>query len=138
MDLHLHFWCFPFERYNGILGSFQKNWVKPEVQMIKKFLNYQNLLRSDISSALPPQLKDFFEIQVGKHSSHITISEGSVEQSHVDASSVLALRVNQHCSLSSINATNCSLYRVTKRYEKFFDHEQVTWLTIIYKNPLCN
>ena len=45
MHMHLHvkqcvfnyeygpvygFWCFPFERFNGILGSFQKNWVSPD------------------------------------------------------------------------------------------------------------
>ncbi len=53
MHLHLHikecvldygpvnaFWCFPFERFNGILGNFQKNWMLPELQMLKKFTTY--------------------------------------------------------------------------------------------------
>jgi len=53
--------------------SFQKNWVKPEVEIIKKLLNYQNLLRSDILSALPPQLKDF------KLGNTVHIYDGSVE-----------------------------------------------------------
>jgi len=78
MDHHLHSGVF---LSNDTMGL-QKNWIKPEIQMIKKFLNYQNLLMPNISSALPPQLKDFFEIQFGKNSAHITISEGSVEQSH--------------------------------------------------------
>ena len=47
MHMHLHikdsilnygpvyaFWCFPFERFNGVLGSFQKNWVSPELQEV--------------------------------------------------------------------------------------------------------
>ena len=29
------FRCFPFERFNGILGSFQKNCVSPELQMFR-------------------------------------------------------------------------------------------------------
>ena len=127
------FWCFPFERYNGILGSLQKNWIKPEVQMIKKFLNYQSLLMSNISTALPPQLKEFFEMQLGKQSTDIMLTEGSVEQSHADASSLLEFKANHHCTLSSINATYCSLYKTNKKYEKFFDYEEVAWLTVIYK-----
>ena len=47
MHLHLHlkdslldygpvyaFWCFPFERYNGIFQSFQKNWICTELQIM--------------------------------------------------------------------------------------------------------
>ena len=63
MHLHLHikecvlnygpvhsFWCFPFERFNGVLGSFQKNWISPELQMLKKFTAYQHLLLSEVHS----------------------------------------------------------------------------------------
>ena len=48
MHMHLHlskslqnygpvtaFWCFPFERFHEILGTFQKNWISPEQQMAK-------------------------------------------------------------------------------------------------------
>ena len=38
------FWAFPFERFNGILESFSKNWVKPEDQIIRKFLSFQELM----------------------------------------------------------------------------------------------
>jgi len=101
----------------------------------KENLNYQSLLMSDISSALPPQPKDFFEIQFGKNSTHIIISEGSVEQSHAEGSSLFELKADQHCSLSSINTANCSLYHViNKEYEKYFDFEQVALLTAVYKH----
>jgi len=47
---------------------------------------------------------------------------------------LLELKANKHCSLSTINAANCSLYNIiNRRYENFFDFEQVTWLTIVYK-----
>ena len=75
MHMHIHlcnsvknfgpacaFWCFPFERFNGILGSFQNNWVAPERQMAEKFLSYQNLLTINISNALPKELCEFFSI----------------------------------------------------------------------------
>ena len=54
MHLHLHlqdsflnygpvhgFWAFPFERYNGILGSYQTNNKNIEEQLMKKFITYQ-------------------------------------------------------------------------------------------------
>lgn len=97
MHMHLHikdsilnygpvyaFWCFPFERFNGVFDSFQKNWVSPELQMIKKFLTYQHLLVSEVPTSMPKELHDFFQLQLCEHKQH-TISEGSVEESHVDA-----------------------------------------------------
>ena len=77
MHMHMHlsksiqnygpvtaFWCFPFERFNGILGTFQKNWISPKQQMAKKFISYQHLLLAlaliDISSALPPRTTSIF------------------------------------------------------------------------------
>ena len=55
------FWCFPFKIFNGILGSFQKNWVSPELQMFRKFDTYQSLMMSDISS-MPEELGEIFQI----------------------------------------------------------------------------
>jgi len=75
MHMHMHlcksiqnygpvtsFWCFPFERFNGILGSFQKNWISPELQMAKKFLTYQYLLTMDITDKLPQEIQDFWTL----------------------------------------------------------------------------
>lgn len=45
------FWCFSFERYNGILESFQKNWHAPEIQVLQKFVLMQTLNATKI---LPP------------------------------------------------------------------------------------
>ena len=58
IDLHLHlhlkdtfrdfgpshsFWCFPYERFNGILGSYPTNSKAVEVQFMKKFLASQSV-----------------------------------------------------------------------------------------------
>ena len=77
MNLHLHlhiketmldfgpshaFWCFPFERYNGILGSYSTNMKAIEVQFMRKFTNSQsvkNLSRfadSHLHSLLPTSI----------------------------------------------------------------------------------
>ena len=57
MHLHLHiknclldygpahsFWCFSFERYNGLLGSYHTNQKNIEIQIMRKFINSQILL----------------------------------------------------------------------------------------------
>jgi hypothetical protein len=126
------FWCFPFERFNGVLGSFQKNWVSPELQMIKKFLTYQHLLVSEVPTSMPKELQDFFQLQLGQHKEHTT-SEGSVEESHVDAHALMEYMKNSTCSLPEVQATELMCMSVFRRYEKFFDHVEVSWLTEVYK-----
>lgn len=44
------FWCFSFERYNGLLGSFHTNQKAIEPQIMRKFINAQRL-HGDISMA---------------------------------------------------------------------------------------
>ena len=74
MNLHLHlhlkdimldfgpshaFWCFPFERYNGILGSYSTNMKAIEVQFMRRFLTSQSVkslskfVDEELSSLLP-------------------------------------------------------------------------------------
>ena len=144
MHMHLHvkqsvlnygpvygFWCFPFERFNGILGSFQKNWVSPELQMFRKFLTYQDLLLSNVPSSIPQELREFFQFQLGVHDD-ISVSEGSVEQSHIDPLSLSQYQKNAVSSIPCVDATLKPFFIIHRRYEKFFNHEQVSWLTQVY------
>lgn len=41
------FWCYSFERFNGILGSFHTNRKAVETQIMQKFVNAQNLLSDE-------------------------------------------------------------------------------------------
>ena len=50
------FWCFSFERYNGILESLQKTWHAPEVQIMEKFTLMQALNATNVSTSSPPEL----------------------------------------------------------------------------------
>ena len=90
------FWCFPFERFNGILGTFQTNWIAPEQQMAKKFLSYQQILLMDIPFALPHEFKEFFEDHLSK-CANLTLGEGSLMQTHVDSLSLIEYKKNSLC-----------------------------------------
>ena len=63
MHLHLHlkkcildhgpahsFWCFSFERYNGLLGSYHTNQKNIEIQIMRKFIGSQMLLSAKASA----------------------------------------------------------------------------------------
>ena len=67
MNMHLHchlykclldfgpiygFWCFPFERRNGILGSVATNNHDVTIQLMKKFILRQVLNSSDIKDKI--------------------------------------------------------------------------------------
>ena len=75
MHLHLHlidclkdyghlyaFWCFAFERYNGMLGSFPTNQKNIEPQLMRKCLLMQELYSQSFSSDA-----DVFKITLAKH-----------------------------------------------------------------------
>ena len=117
MHLHLHlkdclldfgpphsFWCFSFERYNGLLGSFHTNQKKVEVQIMKKFINSQIL-----NSAKQNAKLEFVSLLSGvdrRNSSIITESADDLEclrllfmSSSTLPNSTLSFQVNQNVSL---------------------------------------
>lgn len=71
MHLHLHlkdclldygpvhgFWCFPFERFNGILGAYPTNNLNVEVQMMNRFTRHQAVKRMTNSELLRDEDND--------------------------------------------------------------------------------
>lgn len=114
------FWCFPFERYNGVLGTFQKNWISPEMQMTKKILVYQDLLCFEASSTLPPELLDFFYHHIRSQTSMVSVGEGSLEQSHVDGYDLLKYKAYISCPVSDVDASEHIHQYLSRRCEGFF------------------
>ena len=51
------FWLFSFERYKGILGSYQTNNKTVELQIMRKFMTSGIL--GNMQYSLPEELKDF-------------------------------------------------------------------------------
>ena len=145
MHMHLHlcksvqnygpvtsFWCFPFERFNGILGRFQKNWISPEQQMAKKFISYQHLFLTDVSSALPEEIREFFDDHVSK-CKDISVGEGSLLQTHVDSSDLLEYKKSSICIPSHVNATEGPMHILYRRYEGLFNPDEVESLGTVYQ-----
>ena len=73
LHLHLHmkdclqdygpvhgFWCYSFERFNGILGRYHTNNRSIEVQLMKKFLRQRDILFQALES--PTEADDLLEI----------------------------------------------------------------------------
>ena len=50
------FWCFSFERYNGILENMKKTWNSPESQLIHKFSNLQAFTGVTLPQSASPEL----------------------------------------------------------------------------------
>ena len=84
MNIHLHlhikeimldfgpshaFWCFPFEHYNGILGSYSTNMKAVEVQFMRKFVNSQFV--KSLSILADPQLHSLLPTTVENSTSFL-------------------------------------------------------------------
>ena len=54
------FWCYSFERYNGILEKMKKSWHAPEKQLIHKFTKLQTIAAATLPPNLPKELVQVF------------------------------------------------------------------------------
>ena len=140
MHLHLHlkqclfdygpvhsFWCFPFERYNGIFESFNKNWMCPELQIMTKFLNYQDSVVMIKLSSEQPCFEWFSDIN------DETSYKGSIQQTSADPNLLNTHSRFSLCPIEEINATNCFLCEaVSKKCEKLLLLHEVEWLRNVY------
>lgn len=107
MHLHLHlkqcltdfgpshsFWCFAFERFNGLLGSYSTNKRAIEVQVMRKFCTAQDtyslvtFIDSDLQKILPVSKK----------------ANTSLSNFVADDSATISLLNMCHASLSSISS----------------------------------
>ena len=77
-------WCFAFERFNSIFESFQKNWIHPEVQLMAKFLRFQDMATLDIPFEIPHELTDIFQAHSLKVR-EIVHGQGSLLATHIDS-----------------------------------------------------
>ena len=136
MHLHLHlkdcmldygpvhsFWCFPFERYNGVFESFQKNWICPELQVMTKFLNFQEA-KSQLSMT-GACIEWLHEEE--------TSCQGSIQQTLADPNNLQRYSRHVFCSIEQIDATISVTYEATSKVsEKLFSLDEVEWLRNVY------
>lgn len=123
------FWCFPFERYNGLLGAYHTNKKSIETQIMNKFIKNQ-LIRAVSPSNNSNELLELLHVQ--------TEAKGSIHDTVVDNLNVFSLialatlRVFGSCSyaLSDYKEIVCTIPPVN---EKVFSNNKYEQLKMIYK-----
>ena len=68
------FWCFSFERFNGILGAMQVNGRSVEVQLMRKLLAGRFLWDVKFPSEFQKKFMPFFAQEKGDFSDHFIVS----------------------------------------------------------------
>ena len=122
------FWCFPFERYNGILEDISKSWIQPEKQMFLKFSQKQEL------KFLSTDVKNGFIASVLEHT--LTPSAG-------DYSSVGQMETQDMVTIQQVKQFTCLVSRMDalwKPYqcmvppikEKFLKDRELHYLSEMY------
>lgn len=107
LHLHLHlkqcvidfgpshcFWCFPFERYNGLLGSYSTNKKAIEVQVMRKFLSSRNA--HGLLHRVDPDVLPILPLSVCKNK--------SLSEVCTDDESVVSLLTMSHAPLNTITS----------------------------------
>ena len=143
------FWCFPFERMNGILEGMKKSWVSPEKQMFSKFINLQSL-----SIFTAKEHDSGFLCLLNKENIILHTDDeagsSSVDQTQVNDQFTLEMIVNQNCEVSSIIATKkeyqmlaCPIYErclndaeyeiLSEMYTILYPCLTIHWISRFYK-----
>ena len=117
MHLHLHFkdvildygpvytfWCFSFERFNGVLGNYYTNNHNIESQFMKKFILQQN----SMTLHLEDDFEDILQLCKDKNLSGSLTSNGSMKSMSLQSTRKLAL-----CPMSSLWECNFTLEDTT-------------------------
>ena len=138
LHLHLHlkdclldygpshsFWCFSFERFNGLLGSFHTNRKSVEVQIMRKFVNNQRL-RSETALAEA----QFLSLLPSQESTSIPMTYLSVDENQIQK--MLQYSTSRLTSIQSFE--NCGMVTLlAPLHEDIFDSEEVQQLELLYK-----
>ena len=143
------FWCFPFERMNGILKGMKKSWVSPEKQMFSKFINLQSLSIFTTKE----HNSDFLSLLNTENVISCSDDEAgssSVGQSQVSDEFTIEMIANQNCDVSSIIAIKqpyqvlaCPLYEkslsdveyeiLSEMYATLYPYVAIHWISRFYR-----
>lgn len=116
------FWCFSFERYNGILEKMQKTWQSPEIQLVHKFSKLQTLSSFDLPQGIPKELQDCF--------SQMKLS---LPDSVLDGLAVMKYEQNMLCLVSDICSSKLPHHRpIPPGHEKYMREEVRDTLSEMY------
>ena len=127
------FWCFSFERYNGILEGMCRSWLSPEKQMFSKFLNLQYLDSLSLQHTTLPEL-DFVKIVSDSPLFQPSKLFDSVEQTAIDGLDIAKQMTTHTCEISSVDASMKSYHSLSyPRVEKVFTDTEMQFLHEMYQ-----
>jgi len=108
------FWCFAFERYNGILGGYPTNNKNIKVQLLNKFIRHQSSRRTSIEN-------EWF-------SDHLNLeAKGSLQETmQGEVLSLLQSATIAQFNFTTFQLSSCEDYItfVPPKYEKILTHEE--------------
>ena len=128
------YWCFSFERYNGMLEAMHKSWVNPEKQLLLKFFDFQLVNCVDITMS-----ENDFALVVCKEIVRlrnilISRSSGSVNQMAYESLHLVP-------QLTTLSGPTCHIDPEKKQYhgiiqplfQKCLTDEEIEHIGIVYK-----
>ena len=112
------FWCFSFERYNGILQKMKKSWQSPESQLVHKFNNLQTLASLELPKETPIELRQcFLQMKAVKTSLPDSTIDGLMVMTY-EKNMLFSIRNNILCS----TRLSCHL-PLPPGHEKYMEEE---------------
>ena len=122
------FWCFTFERYNGILGNYHTNQRSIEVQLMRKFLRDSQLLEIESPSEYNAELSSL------------------IRNKRKERGSLLTSNIDPHIAFSTLNCASKELREISEwqvvkelydmhlpKHLKVFDSAELRHLTQAYE-----
>ena len=114
LHLHLHlkdclldygpshaFWCFSFERYNGLLGSFHTNKRSIEQQIMRKFVNAQRL-RSEANAQILSLLPSYQQTSQPTSTLVSLNDEDALHILNLSTSPLTSIQSFENCGIASL------------------------------------
>ena len=125
------FWCFPFERYNGILGGYPTNNKNVEVQLLNKFIRHQSSKRMSMEN-------EWFS-----HDLHLDSekAKGSLQETmQCEVINIMKLAGIHQFDLTmfELSANEEYITFVPPKFEKVLSDEEVTQLRHFYQQLYPN
>jgi len=121
------FWCFSFERYNGVLGKYNTNNRSIEIQLMRKFLANNKSSALEMPDMYKEDFINFFEAKE---------STGSLKATSDPVFSHYALSRHKHMALNELSLVEWSDLDLVEPLPPIHDHvlddDDVRYLKVVY------
>ena len=129
------FWCFSFERYNGMLEAMNKSWINPEKQLLQKFLDLQLVCTLDDTSpnSTSKSFPSLIQAEIATLRS-VNKASGSLSQMAYDSIDIIGQIQGLSGSTSHIDPREKPLHTVLRPlFEKCFTDVEMSLLEQVYQ-----